>query len=89
MTSEPTGQVDGRGSGDTGGHLEAVMAYRAAMALGPLAPLLRCADVWGLVEGLEDLYPVLDLRLEELDLRTGAHDAAEGRRAGNRRSGPG
>lgn len=65
------------------------MAYRAATALGPLAPLLRCADVWRLVEGLDDLYPVLDLRPEELDLRTGAHDAVEGRTAGSRRPGPG
>ena len=55
------------------------MAYRAAMALGPLAPLLRCPDMWRLVEGLDEPDPVLDLRLGELDLRTGPPDAVKGR----------
>lgn len=57
------------------------MAYRAAMALGPLAPLLRCPDMWRLVEGLDEPDPVLDLRLGELDLRTGPPRRREGPRA--------
>lgn len=52
-----------------------MLAAQAAMALGWVAPLLWSPDVWGQVDGLEDL--VLDLRSLEVDLRSTAGRRSE------------
>lgn len=82
MHSELTGRVDDRGETMNSGDLEAVMAAEAMCALGRLAPLLRSPDMWQRVEGLDELSPILDLRLRELDLRSPTGDGAEATPAG-------